>query len=138
MCCWHKYELVTQLTFPSKNPFFVIKFEFSMTKKLLEIQYFPHFRSKNCPPTIKFVKSYSLKDFSNNTKILNYSPIIFEFWIKWIFNEKICWIFNNFSTISRNTIKPTRCTRTHQGLSNSIKRATRVAMIWVISTWQKN
>jgi hypothetical protein len=45
-------------------------------------------------------------------------------------------MFNNFSIVSRNIMKPIWRTRTHRGLSNNIKSVTRGTMVWEISTWQ--
>ncbi len=64
------------------------------------------------------------------------SPINFSFNLN-KFSIKNCSIFNLFSTIGWNIMKPSQCTITHQGLSNNTKNMTRDTRIWEISKWQR-
>jgi hypothetical protein len=51
------------------------------------------------------------------------------------FQWKNCLVFNNFSTVDWNIMKPTWCTLIHQGLSNGTKSIARGILV---SIWQTN
>jgi hypothetical protein len=64
--------------------------------------------------------------------LLNFSIIV-----SWDLNDffgKLCSIFNKFSIIGQNIMKPNPCIATHQTLSNGSKSMARGAMVWEIST----
>ncbi len=78
-----KHELVTQLFFPSKTIIFVISFSFQW---LLKFQNLQHCRLKKFEITSLDPIHWRLfKNTKSEPKLIHN----FQFWYKWIFNEKI-------------------------------------------------
>jgi hypothetical protein len=101
-------------------------------KKLLKNQYLPHLKYNFFE--ITFIKPYSSRAVQKYQECPN-SLINFCFDLN-EFSMIFFSIFNNFSTIDWNIMKPTECTLTHWEHSGNTKSAKWRAMIWEISPWQ--
>lgn len=120
--------MITQLFFRSKT-FFCILIKFQMAKTIQNSIYLA-FHVSNFPKSLSINLTH--QGLFNNTKIGPKVPCNFLFWFKWI-QWIFCSIFNNFSTIGWNVLKPIWCTPIHWGPSNNIESVTRSTMVWEIS-----
>jgi hypothetical protein len=92
--------------FSFQNPFFAIQLNFQW-QRLLKTQHLLLFKSTNFQTT--FIKTYSSKAFKEYQHCCQ-DPLSFLVLILTNFQWKNCSVFNNFSTITWNSMKPTQCT----------------------------
>ncbi len=99
------------------NPNFAICLNFQRQNPFKN-QYLPYISSENCG--INSVESDSPRAFQQHQKCPQI-PIQFSVWILFNFHWENGSIINSFDTVAPNSLKPSRCTPTHQELSKDTR-----------------